>query len=586
MVTKPLLLSLSLNTLESAMTNRPAPPPFVPHLPPSSLPDQPLLRSLFPSGMEDIDPNGDICSEVFKQIFPDSFRHVVPVYDFSEVTKLLLRWDRAAQRLEILEALYALNGLKPTMRTGLLGLWGDKVDAIDHYQKLVQKLNTKIKIARRRAKFSAPSRCSFVIFDNQIDAAVAAQSVLLPLDGTKFVTHRAPGPDNVNWLSLFKTNNEKFVRRLLMLPLILFIIIFPSGFFLSAMTVLNQLFCTPTTPVYWEWYCETDSMIGILLKRLVTGWLPSLLITIWQNVIVTRVFYMVALVECVAYSLSGVDRRISSLYFYWGFFNIFLGSVLSGSLFTLIGQAVTLTNVRAILEVVGQGITNSSTFLTNYVLLRALFLVPFKLFFPHPGILNYVLRSILSVTCFKGVGITRRQRFQAWEPKSFMYGREAGTVMLMTLIGVVYCSTSPITVAVVGMYFLGMFLVVRHHLLYVYARNYEGGGELWPLLFDRFVIMLVTMAYFTACQLITKQAWPQAVVIFITAPIILWKFWSVCTKRYREVSENVPLDIGWRQPKAHVPPEMYIPSELRSQSVGWHPEQGKAWSGYGLPRWL
>ena len=104
---------------------------------------------------------------------------------------------------------------------------------------------TKIKIARRRAKFSAPSRCSFVIFDNQIDAAVAAQSVLLPLDGTKFVTHRAPGPDNVNWLSLFKTNNEKFVRRLLMLPLILFIIIFPSGFFLSAMTVLNQLFCTP-----------------------------------------------------------------------------------------------------------------------------------------------------------------------------------------------------------------------------------------------------------------------------------------------------------------------------------------------------
>jgi len=48
----------------------------------------------------------------------------------------------------------------------------------------------------------------------------------------------------------------------------------------------------------------------------------------------------------------------------------------------------------------------------------------------------------------------------------------------------------------------------------------------------------------------------------------------------------VPLDIGWRQPKAHVPPEMYIPSELRSQSVGWHPEQGKAWSGYGLPRWL
>merc|ERR1711959_460835 len=126
------------------------------------------------------------------------------------------------------------------------------------------------------------------------------------------------------------------------------------------------------------------------------------------------------------------------------------GSVLNGRLFTLIGQAVTLTNVRAILEVVGQGITNSSTFLTNYVLLRTLFLVPMKLFFPHPGILNYVLRNVLSVTCFKGMNITRRQRYQAWEPKSFMYGREAGTALLMTLIGVVYIATSPITVAIVA----------------------------------------------------------------------------------------------------------------------------------------
>merc|ERR1712072_1287171 len=291
-------------------------------------------------------------------------------------------------------------------------------------------------------------------------AAVAAQSVLLPLDGTKFVTHRAPGPDNINWLSLFKSNKEKFLRRLLVLPILILIMLFPAGFFSTAMTVLDQLFCTESTPIYWAWYCETDSQTGRLLKRLVTGWLPSLLVTVWQNVIVTRAFYMVSLVECVAFSLSGVDKRITSLYFYWDFFNIFLGSVLGAGIFTLFGQALSLNDVKEILETLGQGITNSATFLTNYVLLRALFLVPFKLFFPHPGILNYVLRSILSVTCFKGVGITRRQRFQAWEPKSFMYGREAGTSLLMTLIGVAYCSTSPITVAIVAVYFVGIFVVV------------------------------------------------------------------------------------------------------------------------------
>ena len=111
-------------------------------------------------------------------------------------------------------------------------------------------------------------------------------------------------------------------------------------------------------------------------------------------------------------------------------------------------------------------------------------------------------------------------------------------------------------------------------------------GELWPVLFDRLIIILGSFAIFTSCQLLTKQAWFQAVTIFLTAPFLLFKFWSIQRKRHALVSEHIPLDIAWRQPKASVPPQMYIASELRSGAVGWHPEQGKAWSGYGLPRFL
>merc|ERR1712199_142135 len=195
------------------------------------------------------------------------------------------------------------------------------------------------------------------------------------------------------------------------------------------------------------------------------------------------VFYIAALVECVAFSLSGVDKRITSLYFYWDFFNIFLGSVLGAGLFTLFGQAVGLDDLRDVLEAIGQGITSSATFLTNYVLLRAFCLVPFKLLFPHPGILGYLL--------------------------SFVRG--SGTSLLMCLIGVVYSAPSPITVGVVAVYFLGMVVVARHHLIYVYSRNYESGGELWPVLFDRLIIILGSFAIFTSCQLLTMQAWFQAV---------------------------------------------------------------------------
>lgn len=73
------------------------------------------------------------------------------------------------------------------------------------------------------------------------------------------------------------------------------------------------------------------------------------------------------------------------------------------------------------------------------------------------------------------MGVTQRDRYSFWEPKSFMYGKEAGIVMLMSLIGVAYVSTCPVTAMAVSFYFIFMYIVSRHHLLYVYARSYESG---------------------------------------------------------------------------------------------------------------
>ena len=40
---------------------------------------------------------------------------------------------------------------------------------------------------------------------------------------------------------------------------------------------------------------------------------------------------------------------------------------------------------------------------------------------------------------------------------------------------------------------------------------------------------------------------------------------------------------GGAMPRTSVPRELFIPSELRPESAGWHPENGKAWQGYGVP---
>lgn len=539
-----------------------------------------------------IDPADDICTEVFQNIFPRSFKHIVPVKDFRAVTKLLLRWDNAAKKLEVHEALLRVHGIRRFVRPGFLGLFGPKMESIPYLQGQVNGLANKIKEARKAIKAKRAEPASFAIFDNQVDAAIAAQSVLLPFDGTKFVTHKAPSPDNINWLTLFQTGKSRLIRRIIVIPFIALLIVFPSGIFFSALAILNTEVCTENTQLYWPAYCEltqgeNSTLFGRLISRLIVGWLPTILLSVWQNVVVIRTLYAVALCECMSVSLDGLDRRVTALYFYWSFLNVFLGSVFGSGLVQFFATFLTLDNVFDVLEVLGTALNKSATFLTAYALTRALLLVPMKLVFPHPQVLMFFLKKLCSVMCCKGCGITRRDRFEGWQPKSCMYGREAGISMLMCLIGVCYALSSPITVAVVAFYFMGIFVVFRHHLLYVYSRAYESGGELWPVLFDRFVVMLVSLAFFVSVQLLTREAFAQAIILIVTVPPVLYRYHRVLSKRYKNITKVVPLDIAFRQPRGVVvPPSMFIPSELRFQSAGWHPEQGKAWQGYGVPRYL
>lgn len=38
-------------------------------------------------------------------------------------------------------------------------------------------------------------------------------------------------------------------------------------------------------------------------------------------------------------------------------------------------------------------------------------------------------------------------------------------------------------------------------------------------------------------------------------------------------------------PPARVEDRLYVPPPMRHRAVGWSPEWGKAWYGYGVPRY-
>ncbi len=67
-------------------------------------------------------------------------------------------------------------------------------------------------------------------------------------------------------------------------------------------------------------------------------------------------------------SLSSLDRRICSLFFYWSTWNVFLGAMLGGSAFSQLG--IVISNPGIIPNVIGGALPASSNFFINYILIQ------------------------------------------------------------------------------------------------------------------------------------------------------------------------------------------------------------------------
>lgn len=82
-------------------------------------------------------------------------------------------------------------------------------------------------------------------------------------------------------------------------------------------------------------------------------------------------------------SLSSLDRRICSLFFYWSTWNVFLGAMLGGSAFSQLG--IIVNNPSTIPKIIGTALPASSNFFINYVIIQVSLplLHTLKTSFPH-----------------------------------------------------------------------------------------------------------------------------------------------------------------------------------------------------------
>ena len=318
---------------------------------------------------------------------------------------------------------------------------------------------------------------------------------------------------------------ERDLRRLAVLPAIALLLLVPIGFFLGGASQITLFLCRID-----GFRIGTGALCGSAFMRALTAILPPLLLSLWNGVVLPKLLYWLALAEGRSASLSALDRRVCDVYFLFDVVNVFLGTVLGGSLFNSLRTL--LQSPGSVLRTLGAAAPTVSSFWMNFLVLQAAALVPSRFLFPHPGVLGDLWRAaragfrrfgawVRGGCCWGGGGGgggRKRSRsgngggggrrssggagssprhhppappppppprsahasMDALWPHSIRYGKEIGAALLIFVVALSYAPLSPPVPAVAACYFLVSWLWWRFSALYVFERAYESGGRLFP----------------------------------------------------------------------------------------------------------
>ena len=179
---------------------------------------------------------------------------------------------------------------------------------------------------------------------------------------------------------------ERDLRRLAVLPAIALLLLVPIGFFLGGASQITLFLCRID-----GFRIGTGALCGSAFMRALTAILPPLLLSLWNGVVLPKLLYWLALAEGRSASLSALDRRVCDVYFLFDVVNVFLGTVLGGSLFNSLRTL--LQSPGSVLRTLGAAAPTVSSFWMNFLVLQAAALVPSRFLFPHPGVLGDLWRA-------------------------------------------------------------------------------------------------------------------------------------------------------------------------------------------------
>ncbi|KAM1154743.1 hypothetical protein ACFX13_037853 [Malus domestica] len=482
-----------------------------------------LVRNVPPDADES---TSELVEHFFLVNHPDHYLTHQVVYNANSLANLLKKKKKMSNWL-----VYFRNKLsrsetatRPLTKTGSLGLWGKKVDAIEYYETEIDKLTNQIVEEKERVTHDPKSimPAAFVSFKTRWGAAVCAQTQQ-SRNPTIWLTEWAPEPRDVYWPNLPVPYVQLTVKRLIMGVAFFFL----TFFFMIPIAIVQSFasldglekvapFLKPIVEVKF-------------IKSVIAGFLPGIALKIFLIFLPTILMIMAKFEGYI--SLSSLERRAASRYYLFSLVNVFLGSIITGTAFEQL-DSFTHQSASDIPKTIGVAIPMKATFFISYIMVDGWAGIAAEILMLKPLII-YHLKNFFLVK-------TDKDREEAMDPGSIGFNTGEPQIQLYILLGLVYATVTPTLLPFIIIFFGLAYVVFRHQIINVYNQEYESAAAFWPDVHGRIITALIISQLLLFGLLSTKEA-ASSTPFLIALPVLTLSFHRYCKGRFEPAFTTYPL---------------------------------------------
>ncbi|XP_024033050.1 CSC1-like protein At3g21620 isoform X1 [Morus notabilis] len=481
-----------------------------------------LVRNVPPDPDESVSENVE---HFFLVNHPDHYLTHQVVYNANKLSHLVNEKKKTQNWLDFYQLRFSRNESKRSMvKTGFLGLFGNRMDAIDFYTSEIERLSKEISFERDRISKNPKSvvPAAFVSFKTRWGAAVCAQTQQMR-NPTIWLTERAPEPRDIYWDNLSIPYVSLAIRRLISGVAFFFLTFFfmiPIAFVQSLANIEGIEKAVP----FLKPIIELNFM-----KYVIQGFLPGIALKIFL-IFLPSILMLMSKFEGFN-SISALERRSATRYYIFQFINVFLGSIITGTAFQQLDTFIH-QSANKIPETIGVSIPMKATFFITYTMVDG-----------WAGVAGEILRlKPLIIYHFKNFFLvkTEKDREEAMDPGSLGFNTGEPQIQLYFLLGLVYAVVTPVLLPFIIVFFALAYVVYRHQIINVYNQEYESAAAFWPDVHRRIITALVVSQLLLMGLLSTKEA-TQSTPLLITLPVLTIWFHFFCKGRYEPAFVTYPL---------------------------------------------